>query len=67
MTFMDDVHRDNEKASYVSVRQLQLWLSTLAPIEGSKSLRALSMLENICDDMEWEMEWDEQLERSILK
>ncbi len=67
MTFMDDTERDWELAARNATRTLQLWLATLAPVDGQLSIDTREKLREVIYEMKWPYEFDEQLSDFIVK
>lgn len=67
MTFHDELLHQYETDTYRSVRQLQIWLSTIAPLKGEFSEPILTKLEGLCLAMNWPLEYDKDLDRLILE
>lgn len=67
MSFHDQVHRDEELASYQAIRQLQLWLQTIAPVSHDVTKEVCEALEKLCTELDYTLVEDEQLNWKILK
>ena len=67
MSYHDEVFRDEELATYKSIRQIQLWLLTIGHLDADDSEPVLDSLEILCEKLGYELVDDEQLGRKILK
>ena len=67
MTFHDELEHAYEMDAYQSVRHLQLWLSTIAPLKGELCESILKELYSLCVLLDWTLEYDKDLGRSILE
>lgn len=67
MTFMDEIWRENDRATYTSIRQLQLWLSTISHVDEKVANETLNSLDKLIKELGHETVYDEVLGRNILK
>lgn len=67
MTLMDDTWADNEQAAIKSTRHLQLWLSTISHIDPIIAQQVLEALNLLVVDAKWDVEYDENIGRYLLK
>ena len=67
MTFHDEVLHKLEVDAYQSVRQLQLWLCTVAPLRTESCECILKELHSLCVGMNWSLVHEEQIGWDILK
>lgn len=66
MTFHDDYHNNSEIEAYKSVKFLQVWLGTIAPVTDKLSSEVRDKLLEICKELEWPIVDDEYI-GEILK
>lgn len=64
---MDNLRHELDKEAYNSIRCLQVWLSTVAPVEPVIAKDTKDLLLKISTSMNWPMDFQEELGCSILK
>lgn len=67
MTMMDEVWRDQEQASAISAKQLQIWLATIAPVRPDTAKDVQFALNRLAMELRWETKYDSQLGVNLIK